>query len=67
MLIAMIAAVANVLKHDPVRAAFWAQNVRERNSTLTSEDFGRAFPMKSDVMRVRVQQALAQLGFSSRA
>jgi len=67
VLIAMIAAVANVLKHDPVRAAFWAQNVRERNSTLTSEDFGRAFPMKSDAMRVRVQQALAQLGFSSRA
>ncbi len=67
VLIAMIAAVANVLKHDPVRAAFWAQNVRERNGTLTSEDFGRAFPMKSDVMRVRVQQALAQLGFSSRA
>jgi DNA-binding winged helix-turn-helix (wHTH) protein/tetratricopeptide (TPR) repeat protein len=66
VLIAMIAAVANVLKHDPVRAAFWAQNVRERNSTLTSEDFGRAFPMKSDAMRVRVQQALAQLGFGSR-
>jgi tetratricopeptide (TPR) repeat protein len=66
VLIAMIAAVANMLKHDPVRAAFWAQNVRERNSTLTSEDFGRAFPMKSDAMRVRVQQALAQLGFSSR-
>jgi DNA-binding winged helix-turn-helix (wHTH) protein/tetratricopeptide (TPR) repeat protein len=67
VLIAMIAAVANVLKHDPVRAAFWAQNVRERNSTLTSEDFGRAFPMKSDAMRVQVQQALAQLGFGSRA
>jgi hypothetical protein len=56
-----------VLKHDPVRAAFWAQNVRERNSTLTSEDFGRAFPMKSDAMRVQVQRALAQLGFGSRA
>ena len=67
VLIAMIAAVANVLKHDPVRAAFWAQNVRERNSTLTSEDFGRAFPMKSDAMRVQVQRALAQLGFGSRA
>jgi len=67
VLIAMIAAVANVLKNDPVRAAFWAQNVRERNSALTSEDFGRAFPMKSDAMRVQVQQALAQLGFSSRA
>lgn len=67
VLIAMIAAVANVLKHDPVRAAFWAQNVRERNSTLTSGDFGRAFPMKSDAMRVQVQRALAQLGFGSRA
>ena len=67
VLIAMIAAAAHALKHDPVRAAFWAQNVRERNASLTSDDFGRAFPMKSDAMRVRVQRALAQLGFGSRA
>jgi hypothetical protein len=40
-----------------------AANVRERNSSLTRADFARAFPMQSDAMRVRVQQALTQLGF----
>ena len=63
VLIAMIAAAAHALKRDPVRAAFWAENVRERNRALTRDDFGRAFPMKADAMRARVQQALAQLGF----
>ena len=63
VLIAMIAAVAQVLKHDEVRAAHWAANVRQRNGSLTRHDFSRAFPMKSDAMRSRVQQALAQLGF----
>jgi tetratricopeptide (TPR) repeat protein len=63
VLIAMIAAAAHALKRDVVRAAFWAKNVRERNGSLTRHDFGRAFPMKSDAMRSRVQQALAQLGF----
>jgi TolB-like protein len=63
VLIAMIAAAAHALKRDSVRAAFWAENVRERNAALTRDDFGRAFPMKADAMRARVQQALAQLGF----
>jgi hypothetical protein len=52
-----------VLNRDAARAAYWAANVRERNSALTRDDFSRAFPMKSDAMRVRVLQALAQLGF----
>jgi TolB-like protein len=62
VLIAMIAAAAHVLNGDATRAAYWAANVRERSS-LTGDDFYRAFPMKSDAMRVRVLQALAKLGF----
>ncbi len=63
VLIAMIAAAAHALKGDSERAAFWAANVRERNAALTREDFFRAFPMKSEPMRRRVFQALAQVGF----
>ena len=63
MLIAMIAAAAHALKGDAHRAAFWAANVRERNASLTRDDFFRAFPMKPDVMRTRVVQALASVGF----
>ena len=63
VLIAMIAAAAHTLIGDKQRAAFWAANVRERNAALTRKDFFRAFPMKSDVMRARVDQALAQVGF----
>jgi DNA-binding winged helix-turn-helix (wHTH) protein/tetratricopeptide (TPR) repeat protein len=62
VLIAMIAAAAHLLSGDAARAAYWAANVRERAASLTRADFNRAFPMKSDSMRVRVSQALAQLG-----
>jgi TolB-like protein len=63
VLIAMIAAAAHALLGDRERASSWARNVRERNATLTRDDFVRAFPMKSDSMRARVLQALGQLGF----
>jgi TolB-like protein len=63
VLIAMIATAAQALQGDVGRAAEWAANVRERNRALTRDDFCRAFPMKSDSMRVRVLQALAQFGF----
>ena len=63
VLIAMIAAAAHVLNGDATRAAYWAANVRERNVRSPRDDFYRAFPMKSDAMRVRVLQALAKLGF----
>ena len=63
VLIAMIAAAAHTLAGDTARAAFWAANVRERNDTLTREDFFRAFPMKSDPMRARVDRALVSAGF----
>jgi TolB-like protein len=63
VLIAMIAAAAHALKGDAVRGSFWAQNVRKRNVALTSADFNRAFPIKSDSMRTRVQSVLGKLGF----
>jgi tetratricopeptide (TPR) repeat protein len=63
VLIAMIAAAAHALNGDATRATYWAANVRARNGTLARDDFCRAFPMKSDAMRVRVLQALRQLGF----
>jgi len=63
VLIAMIAAAAHAMSGDSTRAAFWAANVRERNDALTREDFSRAFPMRSEPMRARVQQALTEVGF----
>src|SRR5688572_2234006 len=63
VLIAMIAAAAHELAGDKNRAAFWVANVRERNSSLTRESFFRAFPMKVDAMRTRVDRALAGMGF----
>jgi len=63
VLIAMIAAAAQLLKGDTERAAWWAANVHERNAMLGRDDFLRAFPMKSESMRSRVEQALRQLGF----
>jgi TolB-like protein len=62
VLIAMIGAAAHALSGDTVRARYWAANVRDRNASLNREDFCRAFPMKSEQMRTRVVQALAQLG-----
>lgn len=63
VLIAMIATAAHALANDRSRAATWAANVRERNPALTREDFFRCFPMKTDAMRTRVSQALAQFDF----
>ncbi len=63
VLIALIAAAAQLLGGNSERAAWWAANVRERNSTLGREDFFRAFPMKSESTRARVMRALTQLGF----
>ena len=63
VLIAMIAAVAQSLKGDTERAAWWAANVRERNAALGRDDFLRAFPMRSESMRSRVLQALMRLEF----
>lgn len=63
VLIAMIAAVAQLLAGDESRASAWADNVRERNAELTSHDFFAAFPLKDTVMQQRVAAALGTLGF----
>jgi tetratricopeptide (TPR) repeat protein len=63
VLIAMVAAAAHTLAGDAERAAHWTANARERNAALTQADFFRAFPMKSDAMRARVERALARTGF----
>jgi TolB-like protein len=63
VLIALIAAAAHALAGDATRAAMWADNVRQRNDTLTSEVFFRSFPMRSEVLRARLHRALCQLGF----
>jgi TolB-like protein/DNA-binding winged helix-turn-helix (wHTH) protein len=63
VLIAMVAAVAHALRGDATQAASWAANVRERSPELTRAEFFRAFPMKSEPLRARVERALGQLGF----
>jgi tetratricopeptide (TPR) repeat protein len=63
VLIAMIAAVAQVLAGHGPQAESWAKEVRKRNPHLTREDFFHAFPFKSDAIRTRISDALQNLGF----
>ncbi|MCJ7453564.1 MAG: winged helix-turn-helix domain-containing protein [Steroidobacteraceae bacterium] len=63
VLIAMIATASHALAGDMARAASWAANVRERNPSLTRDDFFRAFPMKAEPVRRRVSDALGIYGF----
>ena len=63
VLIAMIASAAHAMAGNVALSASWAANVRERNPSLTREDFFRSFPMKSDAMRSRLSAALREHGF----
>ncbi len=63
VLIAMIAALGHLLAGDPVAAARWARNVRQRRSDLSAADFLHAFPFTERALRRRVCAALAQLDF----
>jgi hypothetical protein len=63
VLIAMIACATQALAGDEARAAYWAGNARERNASLTREDFFRAFPMKMEGTRERVRGVLERYGF----
>jgi TolB-like protein len=63
VLIALVAVATNALADNHVRAAWWAENVRSRNPTLTRDDFFRAFPMKPADTKRRVALALARFGF----
>ena len=59
----MIAVAAHALSGDTERASHWAAAVRERDPTLTREDFFRSFPMKQEAMKTRLSRALAGFGF----
>jgi len=63
VLVAMLAVAAHGLVGDDARAAAWAANVRERGLSLTRDDFFRAFPMKPEVTKARVSNALSRCGF----
>jgi len=63
VLIPMIAAVANDLAGDAVRARAWADEVRRRRPQLASADFFRSFPMQDASMRSRLAGALESVGF----
>jgi TolB-like protein len=64
VLIAMIAAAAHELAGDTSRATHWSANVRERNAALSREDFFRAFPIRPNALRGRLDGALTRLGFN---
>jgi glyoxylate carboligase len=63
VLIAMIAAVVQMLAGNEEAAKSWAANVRERRPQLKRDDFFSAFPLKPDEVRTRVSAALKTLGF----
>ncbi|MDH5177366.1 MAG: winged helix-turn-helix domain-containing protein [Gammaproteobacteria bacterium] len=63
VLIAMIACATHAIVGNDVRAGEWQANVRERNPVLTRHDFFRSFPIKTDVTRARLANALARFGF----
>lgn len=62
-LISMNAAVTALLAGDAPAAARWAADVRARNPALGRDDYFRAFPMRVDAARRRVEGALRRLGF----
>jgi hypothetical protein len=59
----MIAAATQAMVGDDAKAAAWASDVRARNPVLKRADFFRSFPMKSEVTRACVANALDRLGF----
>ena len=63
VLIAMIAAAAQLLAGNESLAQHWADNVRDRNPQLTRDDFFRAFPMQAEPLHSRVSGALQKLNF----
>jgi tetratricopeptide (TPR) repeat protein len=63
VLIAMIAALTQLLIGNEHRAAEWAKDVRNRNPKLSRHDFFGAFPVRSESMRAKASGALEKLGF----
>lgn len=66
VLIAMIAAAAQTLAGNPVRAEYWARNAHTRHAALTTADFLRSFPIRDAAMKMRISAALDALGFCAR-
>ncbi len=60
---ALLAAIAQALAGDAMRAAAWATDVRERGPGLSSADFFRGYPVTAEPMRSRIAEALRGLGF----
>ncbi|MCR9260116.1 MAG: winged helix-turn-helix domain-containing protein [Pseudomonadaceae bacterium] len=60
---ALLAAAAQQLAGNPLRAQAWAAEVRERGPQIRSNDFFRNYPITAEPMRARVAAALRQLGF----
>ena len=64
VLIAMIAVVTHALAGLDKEAIQWTNDVRSRNAALTSEDFFRSFPVKSEDIRARASAAFKAQGFN---
>jgi len=62
-IIAMIAAAAQALCGDPIRASHWAAQVRERSPAFGASDFFRSLPMRPGPARGRLERAFSSLGF----
>lgn len=60
---AVLAAAAQLLADDRVKAEAWAADVRERGPQIRSEDFFRGYPVRAEPMRTRIAEALQALGF----
>jgi hypothetical protein len=60
---ALLAAAAQGLAGDPLRAEAWAAEVRARGPQIKSDDFFRGYPITAEPMRTQVATALRQLGF----
>ncbi len=60
---AVLAAAAQQLAGNTLRAQAWAAEVRQRGPQIKSSDFFRGYPITAEPMRTRVAAALRQLGF----
>jgi hypothetical protein len=61
VLIAVIAAIAQALVGDDVRARTWATNVKSRKPDFTPADFFRSFPFADPATKQRISHALSRL------
>jgi len=60
---AVLAAAAQGLAGNMIRAREWAADVRARRPVLSQEDFFRGFPIQAEPMRSRFATTLQELGF----